>query len=94
MTPHLKPWSTGTTHGTRTQIPDWLGGTAADCPINEGGDVPLGVVNKNAMESEGAPMIDLEIKHGKVVKGVQWLIKRWLKVVKGGYLRGVRMRCV
>jgi hypothetical protein len=46
------------------------------------------------MESEGAPMIDLEIKHGKVVKGVQWLIKRWLKVVKGGYLRGVRMRCV
>ena len=28
--------------------------------FREGGDVPLGIVNKNAIEGEGAPMIDLE----------------------------------
>ena len=56
------------------QIPDWLGGTAADCPLNEGGDVPLGIVNKNAMESEGAPMIDLDIKHGALIGCLEVLI--------------------
>ena len=48
------------------QIPDWLGGTSVDCTIGAGGDVPVGIVNTNAVKQGGA-MVDIEIKHGKIV---------------------------